>query len=587
MQPRTPRHLKQKTMAAGNPPLALPASHSGADDHAFHHIHPWERLKKLLRAESTDLWIAVVYSGAIGLISLVLPVATQSLVNTVAFGTLLQPLVVLTALVLIALCFNTVMNAYRLWVVEVIQRRIFVRIAGDVTMRLVKVKPEALDKEHAPELVNRFLDVVTVQKAAATLLVDGLSVIFQTVVGMALLAIYHPWLLAFDLFLLVAIFIVLFPLGAGAIPSSIRESAAKFDLVAWLEEIARYPHSFKNPSGAALAVEKTNSLLKEYLEHRGTHFRVLLRQICGSFTLQAIASAVLLGVGGWLVIDRQLTLGQLVAAEIVVALVINGFTKFGKHLESFYDMMAAMDKLGYLSDLPVERETGEELPRRPTGAHVRLKGVTVGYSDGGPVLQNVDCELPSGARIGLIGTTGSGKSTLLDVIHGYRTPLSGYVEIDGLDTRSLRLADLRSQVALVRVPEIFEGTIFENLRVADPALDTARARQVLEQVGLLEVVLRFGEGLETMLSTGGRPLSPGQRVQFEIARALLREPRVLILDECMDKLDDLPDRARLLDTLFSPDSRWTLVVASLSPEVLGRCGVLYELRDGKLHVLRA
>lgn len=555
---------------------------AGGADAIYHNVHPWVRLKGLLKLESRELWIAIVYSIAIGLISLVLPVAVQALVNTVAFGTVLQPLVVLTLLVFLALCFAAVLQAYRAWVVELIQRRIFVRTAGDVTLRLVNVRVSALDKHHGPELVNRFLDVVTVQKAASTLLVDGLSVLFSTIIGMTLLAIYHPWLLAFDVLLLVFFAIVLFPLGSGAIPTAVKESKAKYGLVAWLEEVARNQISFKSSPGAAFALSKTNQFVTEYLLYRSKHFRILMRQILGSFLLQAVASAILLGVGGWLVISRQLTLGQLVAAEIVVALVVSSFTKFGKHLETFYDLMAATDKLGYLTDLPLERTGGEPLPAGDKGAHLCIRDVSIGYRERGKIFEHASLDVPSGARIGLAGATGKGKSTILDVIYGFREPEAGFLELDGRDYRDIRLSDLRAQVALVRQPEIFEGTILENLRLGLENCDSVSAKAALEKVGLLQSVLELPEGIHTRLSSGGQPLSPGQRVQLELARALLHNPRLLILDESLDYLDDLPQKDRLLEVLFSPRAPWTLIAVSQDPTILSRCERVYALRDRKI-----
>lgn len=552
----------------------------------YHGVHPWQRLKEWLRLESTDVWVAVVYTAATGLVSLVLPVAVQALVNTVAFGTLLQPLVVLTLLVFVALSFVTVLNACRQWVVEMIQRRIFVRLAGEVTEKLVMVDPNALNRHHAPELVNRFLEVVTVQKAGAGLLMDGLTVVVQTVIGMVLLGVYHPFLLAFDVLLVASILVVVFPLGGGAIPTSVKESKAKYALVAWLEEVARHQIAFKAGAGAALAFEKTNELVEEYLGYRAKHFRVLLRQVIGSFTLQALASASLLGVGGWLVISRQMTLGQLVAAELVVALVVSGFTKFGKHLESYYDLMASLDKLGYLTDLPVERETGGALARKQGGASVRLRDVTVEAGLRGRLLEGVNLELPAGARVALVGGTGSGKSTLLDVLYGLKQPSAGYVELDGRDFRDVRLGDLRDQIGLVREPQIFEGTILENLRLGDAGMTVEAASEALEQVRLLDSVLRLPEGLSTKLQTGGLPLSPGQRVQLEVARALAHHPRLLILDECLDWLDDLPEREAVLDFLFSQEREWTLVVVSHSSDILGRCERVFGVEKRRVEEVR-
>jgi ABC-type bacteriocin/lantibiotic exporter with double-glycine peptidase domain len=548
----------------------------------YHGVHPWQRLKQWLKLESTEIWVAAVYTAATGLVSLMLPIAVQAVVNTVAFGTLLQPLVVLTLLVFVALTFVTVLNACRHWVVELIQRRIFVRMAGEVTHKLLNVEPGALDRHHGPELVNRFLEVVTVQKAGAGLLMEGLTVMVQTVIGMMLLGVYHPFLLAFDVLLVASILLVVFPLGAGAIPTSVQESKAKYGLVAWLEEVARHQIAFKSGAGAALALRKTNGLVEDYLNYRGKHFRVLMRQVIGSYTLQALASATLLGVGGWLVISRQMTLGQLVAAEIVVALVVSGFTKFGKHLESFYDLMASLDKLGYLTDLPVERETGGPAAPAAGGAAVRMVGVSVHAGHRGKLLEGVNLELEAGARVALVGGTGSGKSTLLDLLYGLKQPHSGYVEIDGRDCRDVKLTDLRNQVGLVREPQIFEGAILENLQLGDAAMTVEQASAALAQVGLLDSVLRLPGGLGTKLSTGGLPLSPGQRVQLEVARALAHHPRLLILDECLDWLDDLPQRGAVIDFLFDRRRGWTLIVVTHAQDILERCDRVYQVQSQKV-----
>lgn len=331
------------------------ANSSSGHSHPWHGVSPMTRLGRLLEAERQDMWVVVAYSLAIGILTLVVPVVTQSVVNTIAFGTVLQPLVLLALIVLLALTFSAALRALRHWVVEVLQRRIFVRVISDAVMRLLRVRVEAFDAGHGPELVNRFFEVVTVQKGAAILLIDGLAILIQTVAGLMLLAVYHPLLLAFGAVLFAAIFVIVVPLGFGAVSTAVMESKAKYEMAAWLEEIARHSATFKSPYGATLATEQANAITARYLAQRSNHFKILFRQIIGSLVLEAVASAVLLGAGGWLVMQRQLTLGQLVAAELIVAVVVGGFAKFGKQLETFYDLLAAMDKLGYLTDLPLER----------------------------------------------------------------------------------------------------------------------------------------------------------------------------------------------------------------------------------------
>jgi ABC-type bacteriocin/lantibiotic exporter with double-glycine peptidase domain len=548
-------------------------------------LEPIARLRALLQGERRTLWVAVVYSLVIGLLSLVLPVAVQSLVNTIAFGSALQPLVVLTLFVFVALGFSTVMNTLRAGVVEIIQRSIFARVATDVTWRLLRVRAEAFDRFHGPELVNRFFDTVTVQKSASLLLIDGLSILMQTVIGMILLALYHPWLLAFDVLLVVAMLVIIFVLGRGAIATSIGESKAKYALEAWLEQIAAHLITFKSVGGADYAVLRSQRLLEDYLAYRKKHFRILVRQIAGSFALQAVASSALLGIGGWLVISRQLTLGQLVAAELIVTLMMSAFTKFGKQLEVFYDLCAAIDKLGALVDLPIERGGGEAQLRDGGPMRLALRDVEVQYADGHrPALSVRAWDIEAGERVGVSGPNGSGKSTLADVLFGLRAQTAGSLRVDEVDVRALPLSALRQHVALVRGVELFPGTVLDNVRLGRdlPHAEVARA---LQQVGLLDELLELPAGLDTELHPHGRPLSYRQACRLMIARAIAGRPRLIVLDGALDQIDQR-DEQELAGVLFAPDAPWTLICITERPDLLQRCTRVVRLEDGEVRDAR-
>lgn len=545
------------------------------------HPSPFQRLRYWMSFERGDIWVVVIYSVAVGLLSLAVPIASQALVNTIAFGTLLQPLAVLSFLVLLALLFSTLLKVLRAHVVEIIQRRVFVRVSSDSLERLLKVRVEAFDEGHGPELVNRFFDVVTLQKGGATLLIDGLEVLMATLVGMVLLSVYHPLLLAFAAILLVFIVIILFPLGSGAVKTSIKESKAKYELAAWLQELARHPATFKSAPGTAYALERGNTLLRHYLKYRKEHWRILLRQVIGSHTMQAVGTAAVLGAGGWLVIERQLTLGQLVAAELVVAATLSGFSKFGKQLENFYDLLAAVDKLGYLTDLPLEN-TGREEVSSAGAASIELRNVSFAYKGRQPILNSMNLMIPAGSRIGLRGDSGSGKSSLVDMLYGFREPGGGTLLFDGLDYRNLRLYDLRGQVALVRNIEVFQGTIEENIRFGDESISSAELREILAQVGLLETVDSFPGGLATELSTGGHPLTILQALRLMLARAIALRPRVLILDEVLDLMEETPERDQLLMRLTDKSNPWTMIMTSRSARVLSFSDRTICLEDGML-----
>lgn len=536
-----------------------------------------------MQAERRDLWVAFIYSVAVGALSLVVPIATQALVNTIAFGTLMQPLVVLVAIVLMALTLSGLLYVMRLYVVEVLQRRVFVRIVTDVVYRLLRVRMDGFDKGYGPELVNRFFEVVTVQKAGATLIVDGLTILIETAVGLAVMAAYDPILLGFVLVLVVAVVVILVPLGSGALKTAVKESKAKYAMAAWLEELARHPTTFKSAGGQAYAVSRANTLATSYLKYRSQHFLILLRQNVGAVALQAFGTAALLGAGGYLVIQQRLTIGQLVAAELIVAVVLAGIAKLGKQLETFYDLLAAVDKLGYFTDLPLEKAGVESLPRLSTGARVELKQVSFTYEGRpGKILDAVNWVVPAGARVGLVAKSGSGKSTVLDVIYSLRPPQSGVIEFDGRDTRDLKLEDLRGQVALVRHPEVFQGTVADNVRFGDATLTLDDVRHALRLAGLLDDVQALPAGLQTGLITSGLPLSQGQLIRLMLARAVASRPRLLILDEILDPIDDPAECSRLVDRLFDRENPWTLIVTSQRAAVLDRCHQRFVLSHGAI-----
>ncbi|MEQ1949529.1 MAG: ABC transporter ATP-binding protein [Bryobacteraceae bacterium] len=528
---------------------------------------PHRRLFALLDLERNDLWVAIVFSLAIGLLTLAVPVTTQALVNTVAFGTLLQPLVILSVLVLSLLLVSAFLQTIRFHVVEVLQRRLFVRLASESFHRLLSAKADVLRMQNGPEVVNRFLDVVIVQKAAATLLVDGLSVLTQTLVGMALLGVYHPWLLAFDAVLLAALLVVMFPLGLGAVTTAVKESKSKYALVGWLEEIARNATTFRGEGQSRFAAGRCDALVQEYLRYRSKHFRILLRQFAGSLLLQACASAALLGIGGMLVIQRQLTLGQLVAAELVVTAVLSGIAKLAKHLETFYDLLASLDKLGALTDLPGEA-TGVEAPAGNGPAQLLVRS------------PRYDLSIAPSEKVGLRGGSGSGKSTLLDAILGYSELPGVSVEFDGADIRNLQLRQLRSGIALVRGVELFHGSILDNVRVGREH-SVAQVQKALIDVGVWGAIQQLPDGLNTMLATGGAPLSEGEKQAVMMARAIVGSPRLLIIDEALDSVQDSEERELFTEILFDRAAPWTLLLVTAREDLMRRCDHVWKLtREG-------
>jgi putative ABC transport system ATP-binding protein len=522
---------------------------------------PLKRVISLLAPEWSDIWIVIVFAIVTGLLALATPLAVETLVSTVAFGRLLQPVVIIAIMLLAFLSFSAALKALQTYTVEIIQRRMFARIASDLAYRLPRVEYAAFDGKDSRELVNRFFDVVTVQKVSASLLLDGISLVLGALIGMAVLAFYHPWLLGFDVVLLALIAFVILVLGRGAIQTSIKESKSKYYMASWFENLVKCPVTFRYSGAQDFALDHADHLVYEYLSRRKAHFRILLRQIVFALGLQAVASTVLLGLGGWLVITGQLTLGQLVAAELIVTVIVGSFAKLGKHMESYYDLLASVDKLGVLFDLPIERHDGllDTALRRP--AHVVFAKVDYHSKHGHHPLHNFDLKVAPGERVMLTGPSGTGKSLLLDFLYGLRDPSAGHVEIDGMDPRDFRPDALRKRVALVRNPEIFSGTVLENVHLERPDVSVHDVREVLEKVGLLETILELPHGLDTQMIDVEDPLTKNQAIKLVLARAMVGRPCLLLVDGLLDALPD-HEAEQLTEILCQPSNPWTLMMVT-------------------------
>ncbi len=539
---------------------------------------PLARLWRMLAAERPDMRVVFVFALFVGVLALATPLAIEMLVSTVAFGRSLQPIVVLAVILFAFLSFSAIVQSVEKYVVDLIQQRLFVRIAGDLAYRLPRVRRDALDGHFAPELTNRFFDVVTVQKAVATLLVDALDLVIVIVAGMIVLALYHPLLLGLGLILMMLILFVLFVLGQGGIASSIKESKIKYAMAAWLEGLARSCNALKSEGGSEFAIEHADRIARKYLTARQDHFRVLFRQIVFNLGLFAVGSAVLFAVGGYLVIQGQLSLGQLVAAELIVAIVLGSVVKMGKHLEGFYDLMASVDKLGVLFDLPLERQDGLLALPGTGGIEVLLRDVCYGYCDGQTVLENVNLAVKSGTSLGICGPPGCGKTTLAELLFGLRRATSGIIELDGVDAEDLRPDVLRRYVSLVGPIEVIDGTIAENVHLDRVDVNSNIVHESLRQVDLLDNVFLLPCGLETQLTANGSPLSETQQRRMVLARAIAGRPRLLIIDTLLDALPD-GQAMEMLSTLSGKENSWTLILFSGRRELLDCCDHVIDLNE--------
>ena len=543
---------------------SLSAPHDAGHDH--HHMSPVRRFASLLAMERRDISVVVLFAFVAGILTLATPLAVESLVNVVSWGVYLQPLVVLGVVLLIALGLAGILKILQKVSVEMIQRRQFVRIVGDLAHRFPRANQAAISKEYPRELANRIFDIMTIQKATSVLLLDGVSIVLTTILGMVLLAFYHPFLLGFDIVLLISMISITWILGRGGIRTAIDESITKYQTIHWLQDVLASPGAFKIGGGEALAIDRANELTSAYIEARRKQFRVVLRQASFAILLQVFASTAVLALGGWLVIGGELTLGQLVASELVVTVVVGAFAKAGKSLEKFYDLMAGVDKVGHLLDIPVDpRPEVIQFDNRP--ATVSWTDLEFWRAESSSYVTRVTIE--SGDKVAIVGNDSDGKSDLAKALVGLMAPSHGVVRVADLDPVKFASDQTNPIIGFAGNSEVFTGTIRENVDLGRPGIGQARVRAALDAVGLSESILGLSAGLQTRLQTGGYPLTQQKAARLMIARAIVSNPRLLVIDGVLDSLSPA-ELDLILEKLLDPDSSWTLIATTNNPLIAER-----------------
>ena len=557
-------------------------SQRGAAEDSEHELTPVRRLWNLMMADRRDLVYILIYAIAIGLLSLALPLGIQAIINLISGGVIASQVVLLIVFVILAVLFTGIMQIFQLRIVEILQQRIFTRAAFEFVFRVPRLRMEAITEKYAPELMNRFFDVPMIQKGFSKLFMDFFTSLLNIFFGLLLLTFYHPFFVFFDLMLIITMVIIFRWTGKRALDTSIAESTNKYKVAAWLQEIARTMSAFKLAGFTNLAMNRMDGHVSEYLKRRKQHFRVLIEQYATMTVFKTLVTGGVLIVGTNLVVNREITLGQFVASEIVVISVVQGVEKIFLTLDIIYDLLTAVHKVGQITDLPLEPNRGVRIETdRTTAMGIQTHHLSYHYAHNQMAgITNISLEMKAGKHIGVIGPRGSGKHTLMRVLSGQLFNYSGGIEIDGLALRDINVMSLRDQVGqTVDHPELFEGTIFDNIAMGKLRITLDDVKWALEQVGIDNYSTVFPNGLQTKIVNGGRQFNEDTVKQLLLARAIVERPRLLLIDE-----DYLPygkvSRDSVMQSICSQENEWTLVVLCTTRDMVARCDKIIGIADG-------
>ena len=540
--------------------------------------------------------MSLVYFYAIlaGVLGLSLPLGVQAIIGLVSGGMLLQPVIILMGLVVVGTFAAGSVQVLQLAVVERMQERIFARHALELARDLPRVDLEALGGTDLPELTNRFFEIVTIQKSLAKLLTESVAALLSILTGLVLLTFYHPYLSLFGGGLLVALAFTLWVTGRRGLRTSLAESAAKYRIAHWLQELARHRSSFHLAGDSALPVARMDREVDSYLGHRQDHFRVLARQSMAVVIMKTLVTGGLLIIGAALVLERRISLGQFVASELVIVSVLVAVEKLIFSLSTVYDALTSAEKSGNLRDLPII--AGSDVPQIGEDRHAHIsrsadaRGVAVTTNDlsyrygpgGDAVLRAVSLHVQPGERVALVGSEGAGASTLLRVLAGVQAAYEGSVAFDDWSLRDLPQATVRGTVSLVEpIITLVDGTLDENVSMGRDGVGPRDVAEALDLVGLREYVHALPAGMQTTVGPGGETLPSHVVRKVLLARAVVARPRLLLFDEFFHHLEPAA-KGPLLTRLCDARRGWTIIAASHDPAFLTACDRVLLLENGQI-----
>lgn len=544
---------------------------------------PLKRYFNLLKLDKKDVYQIFLYAIFAGLVSLSLPLGIQAIINFIQSGRVSASWILLIILVIAGVALVGILSLMQLRITENLQQKIFVRSSFEFGYRLPKIKFEELYNKYPPELTNRFFDTITIQKGTSKLLIDFSSALLQILFGIVLLSIYHPFFILFGIFLLLLLYSIFkFSFNPG-LASSLNESKYKYKVVSWLQEMARNNFSFRKKENFEFGLQKNDYLVSEYLAYRENHFEIIKRQFSQLIFFKVIITAGLLLIGGYLVLNQQMNIGQFVAAEIIILLVINSVEKIIIGLETFYDVLTSVEKIGQVVDLKTEDDNFEENKSCHMNLVLECENLQFKFPDSANfVLNDISLKIEQGERIYLEGKNGSGKTTLIRILSGLLQPTSGIFFINDDTFRKINLSQYRSQIGTIIQNETpFEGTILENITFNNPNISHEDVKWAVESVKLSPYIKSLPNGLETKIFPEGKQLSSSNAQKILLARSIINKPKILFYEDPLDKTDESTAR-EIIDFITNPANKWTLIISSKNEYWKEKCSRSITMKKGKI-----
>ncbi len=549
---------------------------------------PIQRFKNLIQIDKKDIYQIILYSILAGVISLSLPLGIQSIVNFLQAGKISTSWVVLVTIVVIGVAMVGILRIMQYRIIEDLQQKIFVRSSFEFAYRFPKIKFNKLYNYSPPELANRFFDTLTVQKGFSKLLLDISGAALQIFFGILLLSLYHSFFIFFGIILLLLLYFIFKVNFNEGLRTSLEESNYKYKVAHWLQEIARNYLSFKNERLFDFSMDKNDKLAAEYISHRESHFKVLRKQFIQLTGFKVLITAGLLIIGGILVLNQQMNIGQFVAAEIIILTIITAVEKLFSGLELFYDVLTSLEKIGKVVDMEIENcDANKNYQIGDDNIYLETENLSYRFPDSETeVLKNININIAPKDKILITGENGSGKTTLLRLLSRLLEPVTGTIFINNNNYNKYSIDDYRSHIGVITVNDkLFEGTILENISCNNPDFPINQINDLMEKLKLSKYIKSLPDGLDTKVHSEGKKMNSSIIQKILLARCIISSPKILYLEEPLENID-AQSAKEIIDYLTAEDQNWTIVVVSKNEYWKQKCNKHYNLENGAIQFIK-